>query len=327
MTLLVDARWDGAHGIGRYGRELVSRLEPDALLARGPRPSSPVDPAYLAGVLHHRRPTTYLSPGFNAPAAAPRTSRVVITVHDLVHRSLPGFGGRVRRIYLERFVRKAALDRRVEILTVSQCSREAIVEWLGTSAIPVTVVGDGISTGFAPPPDDGARVPGRVLAGANDRPHKRLLDVVGAAEQLAAGGRRVALALFGAASPALVAELASRSVRVELLGVLSDAQLQREQRAASVFVAASAHEGFDLPFVEALASATPAVASDIAIHREVAHGAPVTWFGPTTQLAGAIAEALDAPAGLEPRLAAAAVVRRAHSWDEVADRVQAVLAR
>lgn len=54
---------------------------------------------------------------------------------------------------------------------------------------------------------------------------------------------------------------------------LSDADLARLVAGARALIAPSLVEGFDLPPVEARALGTPVLASDIAAHREVAHGA------------------------------------------------------
>ena len=51
---------------------------------------------------------------------------------------------------------------------------------------------------------------------------------------------------------------------------VSDEQLAAAYRCATATIAASRAEGFDLPVVESLACGTPVIASDIAVHREVA---------------------------------------------------------
>jgi glycosyltransferase involved in cell wall biosynthesis len=57
---------------------------------------------------------------------------------------------------------------------------------------------------------------------------------------------------------------------VERLGYVEAAALPSLYRRARAFVMPSHWEGFGLPLLEAMASGTPIVASDIPVHREVA---------------------------------------------------------
>lgn len=57
--------------------------------------------------------------------------------------------------------------------------------------------------------------------------------------------------------------------RVKLLGFIDDAQLARLYQAASVFLFPSLEEGFGIPVLEALASGTPVVTSNLSSMPEV----------------------------------------------------------
>jgi glycosyltransferase involved in cell wall biosynthesis len=72
---------------------------------------------------------------------------------------------------------------------------------------------------------------------------------------------------------------------------LGDAQVARLIRGAAALLSPSFAEGYNLPVIEALSLSTPVIASDIAVHRELAAGA--TLIDP-----------LDGPAWLEALLAA-----------------------
>lgn len=107
--------------------------------------------------------------------------------------------------------------------------------------------------------------------------------------------------------------------RVRFLGTVPDAELDALYRGAAAVVVPSRLEGFSLPVLEALTAAAPLVASDIAVHREVAGDA--AWYfpcGDAAACARACAAALSAPHDR----AAAAQARAAHySWDHSADRL------
>jgi glycosyltransferase involved in cell wall biosynthesis len=74
---------------------------------------------------------------------------------------------------------------------------------------------------------------------------------------------------------------------------LGDEQVARLIRGAAALLSPSFAEGYNLPVIEALSLATPVIASDIAVHRELAAGANLI-------------DPLDGPAWLEALLAAAA---------------------
>lgn len=66
---------------------------------------------------------------------------------------------------------------------------------------------------------------------------------------------------------------------VALLGVVSDAELQRFYNEAFAYVTPSLAEGFGLPVLEAMMSGLPVIASDIPAHREVGSDS-ILYFDP-----------------------------------------------
>src|SRR4051794_23961987 len=80
LMIVVDGRWDGAHGIGRYAREVLLRLDtPWRPLRMSGRPASSLDPLRPRRL---RRGDLLYSPGYNPACLVPRQ---VITIHDLIH--------------------------------------------------------------------------------------------------------------------------------------------------------------------------------------------------------------------------------------------------
>lgn len=80
------------------------------------------------------------------------------------------------------------------------------------------------------------------------------------------------------------------AARVKFLGGLTDAEYAQVLGNSTAFVSASIDEGFGIPLIEAMASGTAVVCSDIPVFREVA-GEAAEFFEPTS--AQALADAVN----------------------------------
>jgi glycosyltransferase involved in cell wall biosynthesis len=111
---------------------------------------------------------------------------------------------------------------------------------------------------------------------------------------------------------------------VRHLGFVSDDDLIDLYSAATVCVAASRDEGFNLLPLEAMACGAPVICSDIAVHRELYDGAAL-FFPPDNPelLAGAIQSARADKGDRQAILEAAAAVVKRFSWEAMAERMVA----
>jgi len=81
--ILFDDRWIGAHGIGRFAKEVMKRL-PQVLPVKGPLPLlHSLNPLYLSWLIKKTKPSVFYTPGFNPPLYS--SSPFVFTIHDLNH--------------------------------------------------------------------------------------------------------------------------------------------------------------------------------------------------------------------------------------------------
>ena len=114
--------------------------------------------------------------------------------------------------------------------------------------------------------------------------------------------------------------------RVRLMGFVGDADLVDLYRAAAAFVSASRDEGFNMPVLEAMASAVPTLCSDIPVHRELFEGAAA--FFPADDevaLAGQLCQVLT-DTSLRRQLVQSGLARAQHfSWNAAVQRVGAAL--
>jgi glycosyltransferase involved in cell wall biosynthesis len=226
-----------------------------------------------------------------------------------------------RRLSLRRWYGFTTMQRRVarrlrHIITVSESSRTEIADHLRvpTGLVHVIPIGTDVDR-FSPDPAV-ARVPGRVVTTASaDVPLKGLAPLIEAIAKVRTE-RPVELVVVGSAKPGgLVLDLVERyglGGAVRFTGRVSDEDLvhhlaqRRAGRVPSLF------EGFSLPLVEAMACATPVVATTGGALPEVAgpdgHAALLVPPGDSGALAGAIARALD-DGQLRHRLGAAGRAR------------------
>jgi glycosyltransferase involved in cell wall biosynthesis len=176
------------------------------------------------------------------------------------------------------------------ILTVSEASKRDIMHFFSVPPEKVVVVYNAIEERFSATPSAEAieRVRERyqlnhqfVLYVGNIRPHKNLVRLIEAfAELRARGFDDLKLLIIGdeiSKLPALRRAVHSHKLHkhVRFLGYLEDETLAILYRLAAVFVFPSLYEGFGLPPIEAMASGTPVVTSNVSSMPEVADDAAV----------------------------------------------------
>src|SRR5512143_735835 len=81
--MMVDTRWIGPHGIGRFAREVIRRLDGAVSLPLATDRLSPFDPIRVYRALRKSSARSFFSPGFNPPLGRP--CPFVFTIHDLIH--------------------------------------------------------------------------------------------------------------------------------------------------------------------------------------------------------------------------------------------------
>lgn len=318
-AILCDARWSGPHGIGRFARNVLSRLPEHTELKSGPRPLSALDPLWLSYQIAALRPSAFFSPGFNSPAVSTRP--LIITIHDLTHIQFPAFATWGRRLYYQFLVKPAAI-RAVCVLTGSEYSRTQILKWSGLPETRVVNISYGVEALFHP---DGPRYePGYpyILYVGNFRAHKNLDRLLAAFAQIDYPELR--LILTGNKTPELAERLRTLKLeqRVQFAGTVSDEVLSRLYRGAALLIFPSLLEGFGLPALEAMACGTPVIASRTTSLPEVVGDAGVL-IDPTDidDIHRAIERVLG-DAELRRRMRALGLLRaRRFCWEGVAERV------
>jgi glycosyltransferase involved in cell wall biosynthesis len=313
MRVAIDARKLHDFGIGTYIRNLLrhlARIDRDTeyvLLSRdadleglrqlgenfrpvreSSRNYSFREQIHIPYLLARERPNVYHAPHYVLPPAVP--CRSVVTIHDTIHLMFPQYlPNRGAYVYAKSLM-WAAARRSDRILTVSESSKRDIIHYFNIAPEKIVVVYNALDErfGLEPDPAEIARVRERfqlehgfVLYVGNIKPHKNLVRLIEAFDGLRRDGfEDLKLLIIGdeiSKWPALRRAVHRHKLHkhVRFLGFQSDDTLASLYRLAAVFVFPSLYEGFGLPPLEAMASGTPVVTSNVSSLPEVAGDAAV----------------------------------------------------
>lgn len=325
-ALAFDGRWDGAHGIGRYSREVLQRLPFRTRLVDGAHPVSPRGMVETLRMRPSRPGEVFYTPGYVAPARW--GGPVAVTVHDLIHLDVPEERRLASTLYYERLLRRI-VQRAEVVLTVSEFSRDRLVDWAGLACDRVVVTGNGVSPAFRPGPRGPRPQRPHLLYVGNAKAHKNLPRLFQALRLLRTDGTDVDLLMVGESRPETVALMRETGLQdaVRHTGRLSEDQLAEHYRDADVVVMPSTYEGFGMPALEAMACGTPVVAGRAAAVPEVVGDAAALVDPFDVEAIAATIEQVLSDTALRDRLAAAGPQRAARfTWDAVAARVAGSLA-
>jgi len=315
-------------GVERVARELVARLpalRPDRYRVIAPRPALAHRRGHaweqLALPALALRSELVLSPANLAPAAS---SRNVVMIQDVAPFMGDWYGSlysRWHRFLLPRLARRARLA-----IAPSEVVRLQLVDVLGADPGRTCVVPLGVDERFSERAD-AERAAARhdlrrpyVLAVGTDLPRKNFALLNRVAEPLGREGLEVVIA----GSSRAYMQPGAHTVRS--LGYVAEEDLPGLYAGAAALAMPSLYEGFGLPCLEAMACATPVVASDRSSLPETC-GEAGLLVDPGD--AGAFTRAL-LTAALEPsardRLVAAGLERvRRFTWDRTAQSMDAAI--
>lgn len=277
-----------------------------------------------------RRADLFWSPHYNIPIAP--TRRLVVTVHDIMHLTLPEYRSRWLRRQYATTMYTAVRRRASAVICDSAFTRREFERVVGTG--PAThVIHNGVHASWFGIPDDvkaASTRPYVVFVGLA-KPHKNLVGLLQAFalirdrvphDLVVVGSRRDGLRTIDQRIDAAAAPL---NGRVRFTEHLDFATLQQCVARADVLVQPSFYEGFGLPPLEAMAAGTPCLASRIDPLVEVC-GDAACYCDPAdpSDIARRLLELLENPEARRQLGSRGRERARAFSWDRSAAETLAV---
>ena len=267
---------------------------------------------------------------------AARLPRQVVTVHDVAFLDAPEYFSASFRLLYENLV--PALMRRVaKVVTVSEFSRQRIIERTGIDADKIVVIGNGVGEQFRPPESrrrrpraGGAATAAALSPGPGDRGSAQ--EPRAHAQRLASGSALAAddlwLVVSGSRERAHVfgdAGAPEASPRTLFVGYVAEENMAPLIGAAEAFLFPSLYEGFGIPILEAMACATPVLTSDATATREIAAKTRRCWSIRPMKLRLPAALSRWRTMRSEGELSAIGPAHAAKfTWDDVAARYRAL---
>lgn len=267
--ILADGRWSGPHGIGRFSHEVLTRLKNADTIEKGPRPLSVKNLFWQSYLLtREQNYKIFFTPGFNPSLIS--NIPYTFTIHDLIHLHFPGPSKQLKKIYYDLHLKRAA-KKAFHIFTVSEYSKQTILDWANIPKEKVIVVGNGISSAFSPL---GLRyTPGfpYLLHIGNTKPHKNVIGLLDAFAR-ARIDQQIKLIFTQTFTPDVAEKIKQLHLqqRVLTLNHLSEIQLAEVYRGALGVTFPSLYEGFGLPVIEGMACGVPVLTSNTTSLPEVA---------------------------------------------------------
>jgi len=319
MKLLVDDRWFGPTGIGRFASEIIQRVPPGNTvdyLSKTWAIKNPLSPLLLGIAVNRKAPDLFWSPGFMPPMNC--KIPYIVTMHDLIHIK---YGSKHQIFYYNNVIRPL-LRKSACVLTVSEYSRGAILDWSQLPHNKVITVYNGISKGYTtvgPKFDPGYNY---ILYVGNKRQNKNLKRLLNAY----ANSRLpddIKLVLTGEATSEL-SELISYlniSSRTVFLGYVPEKDLPSVYRGATALILVALHEGFGIPIIEAMACGTPVLAANSGALPEISENATLLVDPYNLDEISFGIEKIVNDSSLRKELVSSGLKRaRKFSWDTTASR-------
>ena len=225
-------------------------------------------------------------PYFSVPVLYNRP--FVVTIHDLIINHFPtgkastlAYPIYKTKLIAYKFIIKKAAQKAKKIITVSQATKEEIVDHLKIKENKIEVIYEAADLAINKQPSTISRKYGKYfLYVGNAYPHKNLERLIHAFGKISKEQKELKLILVGKKDFFYQRlEKENKSDRVIFFGKATDNELSSLYSNAIALVAPSLMEGFGLPVLEAMSLKCLVIASNIPAFREIAQN-EILYFNP-----------------------------------------------
>jgi glycosyltransferase involved in cell wall biosynthesis len=267
-NVLIDNRWAGDTGIGRLCKEVIKYTPTEVtstFVSSNMGLGNLLSPLMLSNEIRKAKPEIFYSPSFMPPVAF--STPYIFTVHDLMHLF---YYSKMHRLYYQQVIARLA-KKAQKIITVSEFSKQQLVELLGINNDLIRVIYNGVDPSFALNTEKHEMGRPYLLYVGNRRKNKNLAAMLVAFAQAKIPKDFIFL-LTGNPNPELIVLLSKLRIssRVRFLGFVEEAELPKLYRGAYATMFVSLMEGFGLPVIESMASGTPVLTSSESSLPEIA---------------------------------------------------------
>jgi len=201
----------------------------------------------------------------------------IVTIHDLAFRVKPEWFSRTFALAYNIIIPIIAKNSKL-IITVSNTSKEEIINELNITSKKVKVVYNAVSPIFLGRPQN-INTKDYILTVSSHNPRKNFINLVEAFKLIP--DKNLELYVVGNFNKHFSAVNVDKelNMRIKFLHNITDKELAVLYQEAKLFVYPSIYEGFGIPIIEAMSQNTPVCVSDIKVFREICPD-NCTYFDP-----------------------------------------------
>lgn len=291
LSCLVDARWmtGKVRGMGRYAAQLITPIRSQCVFAtsatyEGDLPGQVIscgnsffplwEQKTLPKISNHNSPLWMLCP-YNTAPITPISAKLILVVHDLIFlepwsRLPPSVSlyQNLGRLY-RRFIVPRAIGRAEVLLTVSNYTKQVLIDRYGIGAERIKVIPNSLDDSWFDLPEIPLNERDNyllsVVGEAPSKNVKRLLSAFALYAKRVENPLRLKLVGISVEKHAdflKVCERLNIKRLVEFVGYIDDAELKAHYCRARAFIFPSLYEGFGIPLLESMATKVPIACSN-----------------------------------------------------------------